>query len=497
MIGWVPKLAPNRGKLASYSIAKYGPQTGNDAQWFADAGNGMSRTNGNAPITWNDPNDANTPTNSAFQKAFLQHLTSRWGLSAYGGVRYYLMDNEHSLWQSTHQDVHPIGATMAEIRDKFFDYAGQVKALDPDALILAPEEWGWSGYFYSGYDQQYGSQHGWSAYPDRAANGGWDYLPWLLDQFRQRATNTNQRLLDYLTVHFYPQGGESGTDVSTAMQLLRNRSTRSLWDTNYVDASWITSIVRLIPRLKDWASTHYPGTKVGITEYNWGAEGHINGATAQADVLGIFDREGLDLATRWTTPSASTPTYRAIKLYRNYDGNRSTFGDVSVNASVPNPDSLSAFAAQRTSDGALTILVINKQSGVAADLAINITNFQARGTAQTWQLSSANLISKLADIALSGNTLTTTVPAQSITLFILRPGTTPPAPRLTPGTAIGTNNFDLWLTAQPGQSYILQSTSNFVNWVAVQTNTLTNSSWHALLPVANSQSSFYRVQQSP
>ena len=46
---------------------------------------------------------------------------------------------------------------MQEIRDKFFDYAGMVKALDPNALVLAPEEWGWSGYFYSGYDQQYGS----------------------------------------------------------------------------------------------------------------------------------------------------------------------------------------------------------------------------------------------------------------------------------------------------------------------------------------------------
>jgi hypothetical protein len=42
MIGWVPKLAANRGKLASYSISKYGSQTGNDSQWFADAGNGLA-----------------------------------------------------------------------------------------------------------------------------------------------------------------------------------------------------------------------------------------------------------------------------------------------------------------------------------------------------------------------------------------------------------------------------------------------------------------------
>ncbi len=60
------------------------------------------------------------------------------------------------------------------------------------------------------------------------------------------------------------------------------------------------------------------------------AENHINGATAQADIFAIFGREGLDLATRYATPPATTPTYKAIKMYRNYDGNRSTFGNVSV-----------------------------------------------------------------------------------------------------------------------------------------------------------------------
>ena len=80
----------------------------------------------------------------------------------------------------------------------------------------------------------------------------------------------------------------------------------------------------LIPRMKNWVASYYPGTKIGITEYNWGAEGHINGATAQADILGIFGREGLDLATRWTTPAAARPLYKAMKMFRNYDGNKST-----------------------------------------------------------------------------------------------------------------------------------------------------------------------------
>jgi hypothetical protein len=72
-------------------------------------------------------------------------------------------------------------------------------------------------------------------------------------------------------------------------------------------------------------------------EYSWGATISIGGATAQADVLGIFGREGLDLATRWVVPDTATPTFKAFQMYRNYDGNRSTFGDVSVAAAGPIP----------------------------------------------------------------------------------------------------------------------------------------------------------------
>ena len=422
MIGWVARLGANRSKLASFSIAKYGAQTGNDWQWFPDAGNGV-RTSGQN-VTGNDPNDANVPADSTFQLGWVQHLVSRWGTAAGGGLRYYILDNEPSIWHATHRDVHPTGATMDEIRDKMLDYGAKIKTTDPSALVVGPEEWGWSGYLFSGYDQQYGNQHGWSFLPDRSNHGGWDYLPWLLDQLRQNQTATGQRKLDVFSVHYYPQGGEYGDDTSSAMQLRRNRSTRSLWDSTYIDETWINDKVMLIPRLKNWVNTYYPGTQTAITEYNWGAEGHINGATTQADILGIFGREGLDMATRWTTPDASTPTYKAIKMYRNYDGNKSTFGDTSVAATTANPDNVSAFAAQRSSDGAVTVMVINKYLSGSTPATINLSNFTAQGTAQVWQLTSTNTITRLADKTLSGGSLSMTLPAQSVTLFVIPAGTT-------------------------------------------------------------------------
>ncbi len=495
MIGWMPRLGPNRGKLASYSITKYGPQTGNDWQWFPDAGNGISVTN-NTHITWNNPNDANFPTNSAFQQGYVQHLLGQWGSSTNGGVGFYLMDNEESIWFSTHQDVHPIGPTMQEIRDDFFTYASMVKSNDPNALVCGPEEWGWGGYLYSGYDQQWSGQHNDynpADYPDRGTNGGWDYMPWLLNQIYQHDLGTGYRLLDYFTLHCYPQEGNvSGADVSPSTELLRNQSTRVFWDSNYVDPSWINQVIMLIPRMKSWVATNYPGTRTGITEYNWGAETNINGATAQADLLGIFGREGLDLATRWTTPAANTPTYKAMKIYRNYDGNKSAFGNTSILTTAPNPDTLSAFGAVRTSDGALTLMVINKDINNASPILVSLTNFNAAGTAQRWQLTSANTINHPANLALTNGMLSDRLPSQSITLYVL-PATN------TFSLQIGSNSppgqLGIWLNGEAGLTYILESSPDLFHWSGACTNQLASNSFEFFVPTTDAARMFYRGQR--
>jgi hypothetical protein len=76
-------------------------------------------------------------------------------------------------------------------KTRIVDYARAIKAIDQGALTIGPEEWGWSGYFYSGYDQQWGNAHGWGgSLPDRTAHGGWDFLPWLLDQLRRHYVAT-------------------------------------------------------------------------------------------------------------------------------------------------------------------------------------------------------------------------------------------------------------------------------------------------------------------
>ena len=71
----------------------------------------------------------------------------------------------------------------------------------------------------------------------------------------------------------------------------------------------------------------------------------------------------------------------------------------------PNPDSVSCFAAQRTSDGALTVMVISKYLSGSTPVTVNLSNFTANGVAQRWQLTSSNAITHLADLSFTGSRL--------------------------------------------------------------------------------------------
>jgi hypothetical protein len=124
------------------------------------------------------------------------------------------------------------------------------------------------------------------------------------------------------------------------------------------------------------------------------------------------------MAARWTTPASSTPAYKAMKMYRNYDGNRSTFGETSIAATTADPDTIAAFAAQR-SDGALTVMLISKYLTAATPATVNLAGFQPGGTAQVWQLTSANTIGRLPDIGVGGSSLSLSLPPQSVTLVVV------------------------------------------------------------------------------
>jgi len=404
-------------------------------------------------FTGNDPLDTSIAITTAWATTWIAHLHQQFGTAANGGIRFYSLDNEPDLWFETHRDVAPVALTLAQLRDQSYAYAAAIKAADPDALTLGPVVHGWTYYWHSPSDGQAGL---WATRPDRQQYNDMPLAPWYLQQMAVYEAVHGVRLLDYFDLHYYVAApGVSQQDAGDAgTQARRLRSTRSLWDPTYVDESWISSapvtdgnqivpdykVVRLLPRMREWRDQYYPGTKLAITEYNWGALDHINGALAQADVLGIFGREGLDLAVLFDSPYAAGgkftvtgPGAFAFRLYRNYDGQGSKFGDTSVHATSSDQNQLAIYAAQRGSDHAVTAVVINKTAGsLTANLAV--ANFPLANQAQVYQYSAENLtaIQTQPDLATTTNGLVATFPANSITLLQIAQGVNPgPTPTLT------------------------------------------------------------------
>lgn len=412
MVGWVPRLGPGRTPLAGFSITKYGLQQDNDKQGFAEAGNGI-RIDGS--YIRNDPNDAMQPDSPERESTWVNQLSAQTKNISSSATRYYLLGNEPGRWHDIHRDIHPEGTHAEELASRSIALATMIHSVDPAAKVVAPEEWAPVGTRDDGYDQQLREIQS-SAATDRATQlGGGDFFPWLLAKWKQAG-----HPVDIIGLHYYPQHGEYGNDVSEAMQLQRNRSTRGLWDPSYHDIDWMPSNSALIPSMRTIIDTYYDaGTPMAITEYSWGAEGHMNGATAQADILGIFGREGLAAATRWIVPPSGSPAYLAMKMFRNYDGQGSGFGETSISAITADVDRVSSFAAQRQ-DGALTVLVVNKQLHEAAASQISLAGVNSSGAFDAVTLADGKLSQVPAQGYQNGSFLVV-LPPQSVTLFVVHP----------------------------------------------------------------------------
>lgn len=187
--------------------------------------------------------------------------------------------------------------------------------------------------------------------------------------------------------------------------------------------------MRLIPRMRDWVADNYPGTRLAITEYNFGGLEDLNGALAQADVLGIFGRERLDLATLWAPPEPDQPGAYAFRIYRNYDGAGGRFGETGLQAASADQGQLAIYAAERAADGALTLVVINKMSDELTS-SLSLAGYSPAATAQVFRYSAANLsaIVPQADLAVAASGFSASFPANSISLIVLRPAEEPPPP---------------------------------------------------------------------
>ena len=452
VIGWTTK---NNPTACGFSVAKYGAQQEVDP-YRTDCGNGVLLNGTN--ITGNDPTDTSYAIGPSFAGNWVTFLVSQFGNAASGGVAIYQLDNEPSWWDDVSRDVHPVPFTYDEMTNNGIATAAAVKAADPTAEVTGPVMDNWWMYFYSKKDVVSGWATGpcsqpWSNPIDREAHNGMPLIEYYLQQFAAYDAKNSVRLLDYLDLHTYfaadyPAGSGNGVGLTTAgdtgAQEARLNSTRVFWDPTYTDPNYPQpnyttdanythscnvplQAPQLIPMMRKWVDADYPGTKLAITEYNWGGQESINGALAQADILGIFGSYGLDLGMLWgpPDPTAQVPGLMAFKIFRNYDGKRSEFGDMALASTSSNQGLLSVYGALRTSDNVVTVVVINKTYG---DLTatLSLANLTPSGAAQAYHYSNANPSAIVAQPNLTvtppatggtTSTVSATFPAQSITLI--------------------------------------------------------------------------------
>jgi len=459
VLGWVAK----DNMTCSFPSSTYPGQQSVDI--YRPCGNGVDpqgvagcASSSGCAITGINPTATSLAVGPAWVGNWVSYLVGKFGTAAKGGVAIYDLDNEPSWWDAVHRDVHPAPFTYDEATNNGLATAKAIKAADPTAEVSGPVMDYWWAYFYSKKDVESGWSSGapcyqpWSNPVDRNAHGGVPFLEYYLQQFAAYQKTSNVRLLDYLDVHTYFAGTYlgSGTGLNTAgdtgAQQVRLNSTRVLWDPTYTDPNFTqpnyptdanyTSgcnppplAPQVIPMLHAWIAKDYPGTKTAITEYNWGGQENINGAVAQADVLGIFGSYGLDLATLWGPPSPATqvPGLMAFKIYRNYDGAGSELGNISLSSSSVDQSKLAVYGALRSTDSAVTIVVLNKTYG-ALTANLSLANATPSGAARVYSYSSANLaaIVALPNLTVTPpaagsttSTLSTTFPAQSITLLVV------------------------------------------------------------------------------
>lgn len=438
LIGWTPK---SRAKTWGFSVAKYGAQTetectasGNASWCMPDAGNGVRPGGGN--VTGNDPLDTSIAIGPSFVTDWMTHLSAQFGTAANGGIRYYALDNEPALWNSTHRDVHPEPLTFDELWTRTRDVAAAIKAKDPAAVVLGPVSWGWCEYFYSAADGC--SPNG----ADFLGHGSVPLTQWYLRQVRQYQEQHGVRLVDVLDVHYYPQasGVALSDDESASTSARRLRSLRSLWDPAYADESWIPAAVRLIPRMKEWIAAELPGTRLAITEYSWGNDTGLSSALAQAEVLGIFAREGVDIATRWVAPAAGSLVEDAFRLWLDYDGAGTRVAGTSVRASSNAADAVSGYAVEAPG-GPLRVVLVNRDT-VQRPVTVTIAS-GGFWTARLFGFDGATRLAALGTTTFGGGSLALDLPPRSARL-VEATSTAPPAGSrfspLTPCRLVDTRN---------------------------------------------------------
>ena len=347
---------------------------------------------------------------------YLNYIINYYGKSAFGGISAYSVGGDSFTW-SKEFPLASDNFTVEDYMQRTLDMAEMVKKADSNALVV--------GGGFSSIDScaTFAENAGWSKYKN-------DYS-WFVDYYLYEVSKASQqngkRLIDIIDVKYFPEekteyGISIISETSDEANKMRIQAVRALWDGSYSKEGENKEFFPLLPTFQASINEYYPGTKLALTEYNFGGGNNITGGIAQVDALGCFAEEGVFLAC--LSPDKDDDTtyqYSAINLFTNYDGNGGEFGDVSVRSENDNAELCSSFAAI-DNEGVLNVILSNKSDTLTETINIDISSEYRYSFAETYGFSFGKPeITKGMSYSLSDDYLSVTLEPYSVMLISFKP----------------------------------------------------------------------------
>jgi hypothetical protein len=424
---------PNFGKTLTFAYANDGTMTPTGSPAFVP--NVMTKGSAlcSCPAGTKTCAGCTVGTSPVAQDEFVSFLKVNYGTAS--APIFFDLDNEPNYWVGTHPELYPNKCSQGsvlwdDVVARNVAAAKAVKGAWPTAKVFGPVVSG-DGMAYGG---DYQSPH--------FVAGSEEFSDWYLKQVASASATAGSTLLDAFDVHYYTVGGNDAecleaprlfwdpgaTDISATET---NALDFNYGDHSYWDMYWYPR--QVIPRLFKKIAAAFAGSSatapaLSFSEYNPGCETAISGGVAEADLLGIFGREGVFAAMAWPLQGENgNYLLAAYDLYRNYDGAGAVVGDTTVRAVTTAAKDTSVYAFAHADDATkLEIVAVNKL-GAAQPVTLTIASSPTFQSATLYNLVPGSAAVKAAtgsapEITCAGGgcTLSFTMPATSATTLVLR-----------------------------------------------------------------------------
>jgi alpha-N-arabinofuranosidase len=417
------------------------------------------------------------------------------------GFKYWEVGNEcYGTWE-TDSNINPHDAYTYATRAA--QYIAQMKAVDPTIKIGVPvvtgENSSINGYTYH------------PVYNPRTMQTNYGWTPVVLSTLASLGENP-----DFLIHHVYPE-----YQVDNDQALLQ------------AGTNWAEDAANYRQQITDYVGSSGTNIELCCTENNADAGNQGKQSTSIVNGLYLADslaqlmktefnsfvwwdlRNGTDTSGDFSSTlygwrtfgdlgiinglNTRLPVYFTFKLMQYF----AQPGDTILNPTSGYSTLLPVYSA-RKADGALAVLVINKDEMTTYSVQLTLNNFlpwtnalvRSFGITQDEATRTNSIIPGAQDIgtnylAVAGTNITTSFLPYSATLITIPPA----APGLTIESTMNGQSI-LQVEGQANVQYVLQSSADLLNWTPVMTNKLSGSTW-SVTNAAAAPMQFWRAAWQP